>query len=876
MNRAIIIVLLLTALSSLSVSAINNTGEQASNAAAVGAVSDALSCRRFTTADGLPQMQTEALWQDARGYIWVGTLSGFARYDGVSLMPYLRGKRENIVGFAPAGPDGVTALGFVRTWSVSGESATSSLIAPQREWLLNNFNAMDLPAGTLLLEDREETHRHLARITSRGIEHGRANAVLDLMEPDRKMYITGDSTFVPTSRGLYLMDHKGDTFLLSDKQDIYSLMRYRGELLALAGDGIYSVNAGKPTIRTAFEFEAPDYGLMARQRSDGTAFIADAHTIYHYDGCEVKPLTGGYNLIRAIMVDRWDRLWAATYQGLYLFYDTEFVNHRLTDTDDVTRALAVDGEGRVVMGTLNGNIITGSGEVISTGGYFAPGGVALGKSVYMVGGADLTAIDGNGARTAWTADERLRFVTAVDDHHLVVGSRQRLLLLDPSSAAVDTLGTDVYQPWCAAADAAGNLWAGGSRGLYRISLNAPHRTEQVISGDHAIITTMSRDAHGRVYYATVDSVFVITGGNIRHLKALQPVLSGHEVRSMHVSPRGYIVVATLNALIVARLNDNGEPTGKVGRFDHTNGFTIVEPQNAPMAEQPDGTIWLAGLEEMTSFRPDRLMALNEADTIIVGPTPWWRRWWALTLAIAALAAVVWIVARRIERRRTRSQLEQLHREAKLRELQINSIRLKAIPHFHSNVLAGIEYFLMNNDNDNAMHYLQVYNEFANRTLTDIDLPARTVDDELEYARNYLELERLRFDDRLDYSITVDEGVDRQALLPTMVVYTYCQNAVKHGINGKSAGGRVEITITQRDNRVIASVSDNGIGRAAAARAGTAGGRQGLRILHEQIELYNQANERHIVETVTDLTDEQGHAAGTRFEISVPLGFSFNR
>lgn len=855
-------------------------------AAAADAVVDEVSCRRFTTADGLPQMQTEALWQDDRGYIWVGTLSGFARYDGISLRPYLRGKRENIVGFK-RGPRGqeVTALGFVRMWTVDGEQATPTQYAPDRSWLYNNFNSVDLPDSLILLEDRDERNRRLVKYvdgssvpaTSRETEEPYpwgASDVLDLMEPDRKLFIDSDKTiYIPTSQGLYVAKN-GNPRVISDKNNIYCLQRLQGKLLAFAGDGIYRVSGTSLSPLTAYDFAAPDYGLMARQRSDGTIFIADAHTIYRYDGREVKPLTTGYNLIRAIMIDRWDRLWAATYQGLYLFYDTEFVNHRIVD-EDLARALGVDAHGQIMVGTLNGDIITGKANVIKTGEYFSPGSARVNNTVYMAGGNALTAVDDSGARVVWTADERLRFVTAAADGRLIIGSRRRLLLYDPASGAIDTLATDVYQPWCAATDATGCIWVGGSKGLYSVNAGT---TTQVIAGDHAIITTMSRDDKGRIYYATVDSVFAINGGKIRHLNAMQPLLSGHEVRSLHVSPRGFLVVATLNALFVARLNGDGELTGRIARFDHTNGFTMIEPQNAPMAEQPDGTVWLAGLEEMTSFNPERLLALNPADVIISEPRPWWKRWWAIALAVLALVAGGAAITRLIERRRAQRQLEHLQRETKLKELQINSIRLKAIPHFHSNVLAGIEYFLMNNDNENAMHYLQVYNEFANRTLIDIDCPARSVDDELDYARHYLELEQLRFDDRLQFSLTIDEGVDRQALLPTMVVYTYCQNAVKHGIGNKAEGGRVDVAVSQRDSRVIVSVTDNGVGRAAAAGCATQGGStgQGLRILHEQIALYNQANSSHIVETVTDLTDNAGHPAGTRFEISVPLNFSFHR
>ena len=79
-----------------------------------------LSYRRFTTLDGLPQMQTETVFQDSEGYIWIGTLSGFVRYDGRMLTPFLKGRRENIVGFAEVNGQ-VRALGFRRQWLVDGD-----------------------------------------------------------------------------------------------------------------------------------------------------------------------------------------------------------------------------------------------------------------------------------------------------------------------------------------------------------------------------------------------------------------------------------------------------------------------------------------------------------------------------------------------------------------------------------------------------------------------------------------------------------------------------------------------------------------------------------------------------------------------------------
>jgi ligand-binding sensor domain-containing protein len=70
-------------------------------------VESGYSYRRYTTQDGLPQMLSESLIQDDKGYIWVGTLSGFARYDGFMFKQFLREKSENIVSFGGLGRDTV-------------------------------------------------------------------------------------------------------------------------------------------------------------------------------------------------------------------------------------------------------------------------------------------------------------------------------------------------------------------------------------------------------------------------------------------------------------------------------------------------------------------------------------------------------------------------------------------------------------------------------------------------------------------------------------------------------------------------------------------------------------------------------------------------
>ena len=831
-----------------------------------------LSFRRFTTLEGRPQMQTETVWQDARGYIYIGTLSGFVRYDGQTLTPFLGGRRENIVLFREVEGD-VRAMGFVRQWSVKGDRLKQSQIDPSGERLLNNLNAADLPSDYVLLEDRQERSRVLCRITDDGRESVLESPILDDMTPDRKLYLDTSGIYIPTPQGLFVAGN-GGMRKLTGKADVFSLIRTAAGLLALAADGIYQVQPDSLSLLFAHHFEDPDYGLSVRQNQQGALIIADAHALWRFDGSSMEQLASGFNLIRGIFIDRWNRLWAATYQGAYCFFHCNFTNHRLTDKNDIVRAVAVS-DGQLVLGTLNGKVLV-DGELVSEkdGNFYAPGAATIGGIVYMAGNGDVAAIRGRELQWLGLPGERYRFV-ARDGEKLIAGASRSVLSYDPASGRLDTLTTEIVRPWCAAAGEGGRLWVSGNPGLYCITGTTVRKV--LSTPTTPVVTSMAAGDKGLVCFALGDEVYIIRNDEPSPMKELKSALHGHEIRSLHLTRQGYLVVAAIDGLLVARLDENGRAQDSHW-FDSRSGFTTIEPLMGSMAEAEDGTVWLAGLEEMISFRPGDLLSDNRQSTVVPMPRPWWQRWWTLLLAAGVLSLAVWRLARWSFQRQARKKMDRLEREKTQKELQLQAVRLKSIPHFHSNVLSSIEYFVMNKSADEASHYLKLYSDFTNQTLSDIDRPSRSVASEVDYVRSYLELEQLRYGERLQYRISVAPDVDQNTQLPTMLLHTYCQNAVKHGIASKSGTGNVEVSI-RRERRdgadgVRVAVKDDGIGRQEAARSGGYSTGQGLKILGQQIDLYNQANARKIVQQVTDLVDENGRPAGTCFETWVPLDYTY--
>ncbi len=254
----------------------------------------------------------------------------------------------------------------------------------------------------------------------------------------------------------------------------------------------------------------------------------------------------------------------------------------------------------------------------------------------------------------------------------------------------------------------------------------------------------------------------------------------------------------------------------------------------------------------------------------------WQTWWFYTVCIAlAIFMAGWLVYRYVSKKNA-EQIRSLERQKQLNNLQIQSVRLRSIPHFNANVLAGIEYYIMNFSKEEANHYLAMYASFTNLTLRDVDRSARSLAQEIRYIELYLGLEKMRYGEHFDFSIEVAPGVDTEIMLPNMILHTHCENALKHGLRAKKDKGHLHIMADPlMADEVLIAIEDDGIGRAEAERLQTKGTGQGLAILSQQLTLYNQTNDVKIVQRFIDLTDQHAHACGTRVEIEVPKGFIYN-
>jgi two-component sensor histidine kinase len=232
----------------------------------------------------------------------------------------------------------------------------------------------------------------------------------------------------------------------------------------------------------------------------------------------------------------------------------------------------------------------------------------------------------------------------------------------------------------------------------------------------------------------------------------------------------------------------------------------------------------------------------------------------LILGMAGIVVLIIYYTRKISIRKTeeKQQIEQLKHRA---------IRAKFIPHFTGNVLNAVNYLIMKNP-DSAQKYIADFASFSQQTLLNSDKLYRTIAEELNYTELYLKLEKLRFEDILDYEIFVDNKVDTQQLIPIMALQTFCENALKHGLYPKPEGGKITVNVYKKANETVLSVEDNGVGRKAAQTIKTEGTKEGLKIVQQQLDIFNKEKRQTATLQIIDLYDETGAGAGTLIELRI--------
>jgi len=161
------------------------------------------------------------------------------------------------------------------------------------------------------------------------------------------------------------------------------------------------------------------------------------------------------------------------------------------------------------------------------------------------------------------------------------------------------------------------------------------------------------------------------------------------------------------------------------------------------------------------------------------------------------------------RRFREGQVRTLQLEAQLSQAQLHALKMQLHPHFLFNTLHSIS-ALLNKDAEAARKMITRLGDFLRLTLENSGSQEVTLRQEMEFLGCYLEIERIRFQDRLVTHMDVAQQT-LDAKVPNLILQPIVENAIRHGIAPRSTQGLIEIEAKQRNGRLRIQIRDNGPG-----------------------------------------------------------------
>jgi LytS/YehU family sensor histidine kinase len=238
--------------------------------------------------------------------------------------------------------------------------------------------------------------------------------------------------------------------------------------------------------------------------------------------------------------------------------------------------------------------------------------------------------------------------------------------------------------------------------------------------------------------------------------------------------------------------------------------------------------------------------------------------------LALAGAVVYFTRKRINVVRGEAHLKQ-----KLAETEMMALRAQMNPHFIFNSLNSIREMILNNENQEASHFLSKFAHLIRITLDQSGQSFISLRNTIDYLHRYVEMEQVRNAEFTCRILAEDELDLDDTELPPMLIQPFVENAIWHGVTSKEKNIDISIDFRKEKHQLACVIADNGIGINASLRNKINGHdlhhSVGIENIHHRIRLLN---EKYNLRSSISIQDKQDipteNGPGTIVTIRIPL------
>jgi hypothetical protein len=240
---------------------------------------------------------------------------------------------------------------------------------------------------------------------------------------------------------------------------------------------------------------------------------------------------------------------------------------------------------------------------------------------------------------------------------------------------------------------------------------------------------------------------------------------------------------------------------------------------------------------------------------------WLTTWFILALLLALFLSIYWFTKYLINNERRKAKILQ-----KYAELEIDALQSQMNPHFVFNALSSLQYLVNNNDIKKADKYISKFSTLLRQYLEASKNKLISIKDEIDIINNYLSIEAIRFENKINYKIVNNlVTLSQERLIPAAIIQPFVENAIIHGLLQSDQSGELIISLNKKNGYIEITIDDNGIGTVESKRNKKPTKRisRGLEIINSKIDVIKKLHMIDINYKIQDKSIESnGEKKGT--------------
>ncbi len=206
-------------------------------------------------------------------------------------------------------------------------------------------------------------------------------------------------------------------------------------------------------------------------------------------------------------------------------------------------------------------------------------------------------------------------------------------------------------------------------------------------------------------------------------------------------------------------------------------------------------------------------------------------------------------------------------EKEIVELQLKTIKNQVDPHFVFNAINTISGLMLTDRKLEADEFICNFSDLMRSTLQKSDKVFCSLQEEIDYVKKYMELQQVRFNQQFKYQLKIESTINLNDNVPKHILYTYIENAIKHGINSKYKL-LIKIDILERNDKLVLTIEDNGGGFNPSKNTKINSTGNGIVIMGKIYNLYTKLYKKQISHNIKEITDDKNKSIGVKVSVFI--------